>query len=71
VAGFCEDGNELPGSINSGEYLDYPRNYQHLKENSVTGFSYLQIYCSKALHISHLMKLCAFLPKRNYILKKT
>jgi hypothetical protein len=26
VAGACEYGNELSGSIKCGEFLDYPRN---------------------------------------------
>jgi hypothetical protein len=32
VKGFCEDGNELPGSITGGEYLDYLDEYSTQKE---------------------------------------
>jgi hypothetical protein len=33
VAGSCDHGNELPGSMNDGEFLEYPSNYQLLDED--------------------------------------
>jgi hypothetical protein len=35
VAGLCENGNELSGSIKSREFLDYLSDYQLLKKDSV------------------------------------
>jgi hypothetical protein len=34
VTGSCECGNELPGSIKCGEFLDYLRNCSLLKKAS-------------------------------------
>ena len=34
MAGICESGNKLPGSIKCGEFLDYLRTSQLLKNDS-------------------------------------
>jgi hypothetical protein len=34
VAGSCEHDNEPSGSMKGGDFLDYLRNYQHLKKDS-------------------------------------
>jgi hypothetical protein len=34
VAGFCKHGNELPGSIKGGKFLDHLSDYQHLEKDS-------------------------------------
>jgi hypothetical protein len=34
VVGSCESGNEPSGSIKSGEFLDFARNYLFLKKGS-------------------------------------
>jgi hypothetical protein len=34
VVGSCEHGNEPPGSIKGGEFLDYLSNYQLFKKDS-------------------------------------
>ena len=34
MAGCCECGNELPGSVKSGEFTDYMRTGQLLKKAS-------------------------------------
>lgn len=43
MAGFCEYGNEPSGSIDCGEYFDYPTNCQLLK-NTCRGVSLLVIH---------------------------
>jgi hypothetical protein len=35
VAGYCEKGNELSGSVKGGELLDYLSNCKRLKMGSV------------------------------------
>jgi hypothetical protein len=57
--GRCECGNELPGSIKWGEFLDWLKTCYFLRKDSAQLVSYLEEGCSKYIrHVRQCMSVC-------------
>jgi hypothetical protein len=57
VAGTCECGNELSDSIKCGEFLDYLRNSELLKNSATWGKYIIMLTLALITHVNRAYKL--------------